>query len=197
MTKRVRFSDISIQRIKERLGTPVNWFPYPAIISFFLVFLFTEFLLFSLNYRIFSKADILAFPSEKEYEGSIWISLSPEKDNLLVMTDDKNTFHWSLDYEGQTSEDQSSEDRSNLKSFVEYLKFRKFELLRSVGLSNFAISNQLSVVIAADQKLRFIHIRSILYALAEAGINRYAFETSQAITDPRLKQFESHVENKK
>ena len=58
----------------------------------------------------------------------------------------------------------------------------------SAGLLNEAISNQLIVVLAIDQKLKYSHIRPILYALAEAGINQYAFETSLALTDPRLEK---------
>lgn len=187
MRKKERFSDISIHRIKERLDTPVDWFPFPAIISFFLIFILSEFLVFDLNYRLLSKAEVLAFPSESEYEGSIWISLSSYEDNLLITTDDKKVFYWPIN-----SSDPDSKDTT--KIFIEYLKTRKNEVLQTIGLSNLALSNQLMVVIAADQKLRFIHIRPILYALGEAGINQYAFETSLAITDPRLKQFESHRE---
>ncbi len=173
-----RFSDISIENIQNRLQTPFGIFPYPAAISFVFTLVIAQYLCLNINNRVGSRADIIAFPSEIESEGSVWLSITHENQNIFVSTDDKKVFQWSI----------QTDSLVELQEFVAYLKKRRQERIYSAGLLNEAISNQLIVVLAIDQKLKYSHIRPILYALAEAGINQYAFETSLALTDPRLEK---------
>ena len=64
-----------------------------------------------------------------------------------------------------------------LDEFTGYLKNRVLRRIKTAALTKTAHLTDTTVVIAADEGLRFFHIQPLLVAFAEAGITRYGFET--------------------
>ncbi len=156
-----------VQRMRERLIEPILWFPYPALIGFGLVIILRGQLISGLNHRVGSMADVVHLAGEKLVVPGIWISISQEKDQLILVTDDHRRFAWPL----------NAKDMSVVKPLVEYLNLRtKDEAFKST-LALEVDRDRIRAVLAVDQSLKYIHIRPILFALVEAKISYYGFET--------------------
>ncbi len=153
--------------VRERLDEAVHWFPYPMLISFALVLIFTGHVLFGTNPRAGNPANIISFPSETRKDSAIWLSVTPIGDEIVVTTADRKVFRWRREVRSL----------SELKSFSAYLKGRVADEVQGAAMAKHALASQVSAVIAADQRLKYLHVRPIIYALAEAGISQYAFET--------------------
>jgi hypothetical protein len=119
------------------------------------------------NPRMGHPANILAFPAPSQPDSSIWMSVTPVGDDIVVTTSDRQVFRWAQDVRSV----------SDIKPFVDHLKAMvRIEIEGAVLLNSLTIAKT-RAVIAADQQLKYLHIRPIIYALAEAGIARYGFET--------------------
>lgn len=152
---------------KDRLREPLVWLPFPALISIGIVLILTAYILSGTNPRLGHPASVITLPSAPHRDGSIWFSITPIGDEVVVTTGDRQVFRWPLDVG----------DLSALKPFGEYLKQVVAHEIESAALSHKAYEHQTTAVIAVDQTLKFRHIRPVLYALADAGIARYGFET--------------------
>lgn len=153
---------------KERIRDVMVWFPYPALISFFLVTIFVGHLIPSLNSRFGSPAQLITYEATKEPEGSIWISVYPGEDNMLhVKTIDREDFSWPL----------ANPSQEDIELLVKYLQGKVESVQLSSGINNEANFVKTTAVIATDVKLNFYHIKPILYALSAARISNYGFET--------------------
>jgi hypothetical protein len=170
--------EIAVDRQKERLGDSVNWFPYPALVSLGLTSLFFGHLLFDLNPRIRSQTDVISFDSNMESEGGIWLSVFVRDDDLVVDTDDNHRFLIPLDMKNQKS----------VAVLAEYLRMKAIETSTDVALKGKIDSVAGSVTIAADQHLKYFHMRPIFAALSEAGISNYAFETKMVLSDVSIEE---------
>jgi hypothetical protein len=151
----------------ERLKENIWWFPFPALIAFGLAILLIGHLLTDLNPRLGSVADPIQLNTKPFPDGSIWVSINIYENQVVATTYDKKKFSWS-------SHNTSMKD---LEDFVAYLKKKTLEeTYRSVRLlESSAVRSK--VVIAVDQNAKYIHLRPVIYALADAGIAKYAFET--------------------
>jgi hypothetical protein len=152
---------------KLRLREPLWWFPFPIFLSFALVLLLTAHVLFGTSPRMGHPANIITFPSESRRDSAIWLSVTPIGKEVVVTTGDRRVFRWPLEV-------HSLEE---LKPFRAYLKEEVARELAATALTNTAFEHQTTVVIAADQRLKYLHVRPLLHAFAEAGISHYAFET--------------------
>jgi hypothetical protein len=152
---------------KERLREPIWWFPFPLFIGIGLALLLTAHVLFGSSPRIGHPADIITFPSETKPDGAIWLSMTPIGDEIVVTTGDRKVFRWP----------QSARTLDELKGLRAYLKSVVAREIEAAALVGKAYEHQTRAVIAADQRLKFFHVRPLLYAFAEAGITHYAFET--------------------
>lgn len=152
---------------QERLRKPDIWYPYPALISIGLIFVLSGHLLPGLNPRLGSMANIIVFPAKPEPEGSIWIGLFAEGDQVVAVTADRKRFTWPL----STSSVQS------IKEFASYLDNRVVSESVASGLSMRTSATRTKVIFAVDQRLKFKHFRPALNALAQAKITKYGFET--------------------
>ncbi len=152
---------------KQRLRESSSWYPFPCLISFFLVLLLTAHVVLSTNPRAGHGASVLPLSGEEAEDSVIWFSVTSEEGKITVADNNRRIFSWSE--EVQTIE--------SLDAFVLHLKARVNEEIKSAALSKRIYQSQKRVVLAVDQKLKYRHFRPILYALAEAGISNYGFET--------------------
>jgi len=159
--------DLALNRHRERCETFSNWFPFPALISFGLVAIFNLFLLPSLNPRLGNPANIMSLKGISESEGTIWFAVRVVGQDVVVTTGDRKIFKWPA----------KLVDEEPLAAFKKFLKARADNEIMKATLAKQAGVNQVSAVIAADQRLKYLHIRPILNALAAARITNYAFET--------------------
>jgi hypothetical protein len=169
--RRQRLWEERFAAVKNRLREPMFWFPFPLLISFMLVLLLTSHVLFGTNPRTGQPADVLSFPAKPARDSAIWFSVTPIGGDVVVATNQREVFRWR----------QDAHDLAPLKDFVAYLRRRVETEVEAAVLQKAAGENQANVVIAADQRLKFLHMRPILHALAEAGIAHYSFETQQPV----------------
>ena len=151
----------------ERLKENIWWFPFPALIAFGLVIILAGHLLTDLNPRLGSKTDPIQLNTKPFPDGSIWMALNIDNDSVVVSTADRKKFVWP----------SQNTTMSQLEEFISYLKDKtQEETNRSVRLLESSRVRS-TVVIAVDQNAKYIHIRPVIYALAEAGVSKYGFET--------------------
>lgn len=153
--------------VAERLRQPLWWFPYPCLLAFGLQLILTAHILFSTNPRLGHPAEVVRYPSNPSRDSSIWISVTTREKNTIITTNDRKIFKWA----------ESSRSMDGLKDFTLYLRRRMVEEIQTAALVQRALRSQTRVVIAADRNLKYSHIKPIIYALAQAGISNYAFET--------------------
>ena len=153
-----------IRRLKEGY----SWTLVPSLLSFSLVLILIGHLLPSLNPRLGNLSKTLPLATSPQQDGSMWISIFPWQDNIVVMTSDRKKFIWPKKRPTQES----------LHPFQVYLSERVQRESVAAGLSLQTNMARTSVVLAVDQRLKYAHILPIIYALAHAGISRYGFETN-------------------
>jgi len=152
---------------KQRLRESSSWYPFPCLISFFLVLLLTAHVVLSTNPRAGHAASVLPLVADEAEDSVIWLSVTSENGQITVADNYRQVFSWSE--EVQTIQ--------SLDAFVRHLKSRVADEIKSAALSKRIYQSQKQVIIAIDQQLKYRHFRPILYALAEAGISNYGFET--------------------
>ena len=64
-----------------------------------------------------------------------------------------------------------------MKHLVKYLKTRVHKEILATGMSMEANLIRIKAVLAVDETLSYAHIRPVIYALGEARISKYGFET--------------------
>lgn len=171
MRVRARYWETRMAAAKERLREVIWWYPFPLLISFSLVLLLTAHVLFGTNPRAGNPADIIAFPATAQKDSSLWLSVTPIDKDIVVTTGDRKVFRWRQDVRGM----------KELQPLIVYLKARAASEIESAVLKGEASVAQTQAVIAADQRLKYLHVRPIIYALAAAGISQYAFETQNPV----------------
>lgn len=152
---------------KTRLRATPSWFPIPCLISFFLVLLLTAHVALSTNPRTGQPAAVLPLAAEKGEDSAIWFSMVIEKDKVVVIDNYRKVFKWPV----------NTESVEDLEPFINHLKKRVATEVESAALAERISNSQVRAIIAVDQTLRYRHFRPILFALAEAGISQYGFET--------------------
>jgi hypothetical protein len=152
---------------QQRLSEPLWWFPYPILIAIGMVLILTGHLVFAINPRMGHPASLINFPAQMRPDSAIWFSMTPIDHDIVITTNDRLIFRWPQDLTpAQTTQ-----------PFVAYLRRRVAIEIDSAALLKRAPNTPLTVVIAADQRLKYLHLRPVIAALAEAGITSYAFET--------------------
>ena len=165
--KQLHWEIAVINKIR-RLHKPHSWAMIPAFLSFILVLILIGHLLPSTNPRLGNLAKILPLVTAKQKDGSLWISIFPKDNDIVVLTSDRKKFIWP----------KHQPPTESLKPFQAYLGEKVQRESISAGLSLQTNLTRSSVVLAVDQRLKYAHILPIIYALAQAGISKYGFETS-------------------
>lgn len=167
MKVRSQAAYIAFMGAKQRLREASSWFPLPALFSFFLVMLLTTHIAVSTNPRVGQPAAVLPLTAEPSEDSAIWLSVIINGDDLVVSDNYRTVFRWPKDVR----------NLEGIAPFIEHLKNRKAAEIKAATLANRISSYQTKVLIAVDQNLKYSHFRPLLYALAEAGISDYGFET--------------------
>ena len=167
-TKKQLYWQIAVINKISRLKQGHSWTLVPAFISLSFVTILIGHLLPSVNPRLGNMAKTIPFSATVQQDGSMWISIFPLKEDIVVITSDRKKFIWPKQKAPQEA----------LLPFQEYLKEKVQHESLATGLSMQANLTRTSVVLAVDQRLKYAHILPIIYALARAGISRYGFETN-------------------
>ena len=168
--------------IKERLREPLWWYPFPLLLSFGLILLLTAHVMTGSSLRAGNPAEIIAFPGETQKDGALWLSVTPIGEDIVVTTGDRKVFRWRQDIR----------DLTPLAPLIKYLKEQAAKSIATAVLSGEAHIEQVRIVVAADQRLKFLHVRPLLYGFAEAGISQYAFETNNPVVSEAQKPIGPH-----
>ena len=153
--------------LKERLQEPVLWFPFPALIAFGLVIILRGHLLTGLNPRLGARVDVIQYDAKNLPDGGIWLGVFQDGKKVLVVTSDRRRFSWPID----------SQNIKDVEPLVTYLQSRVKKEAYSTAIKLESNLTRTTAVLAVDQKLKYIHLRPVIYALAEARIAKYGFET--------------------
>lgn len=157
----------SLQNLRARLNEPLYWFPFPALIAFGLVIVLRGQTFSGLNHRVGTTANVVELTAEELHSPGIWLSITEENEQIAIVTDDHRRFQIPL----------ATQNLESLEPFVRYLTERADSIAFKSTLDLSIDPERVRAVLAIDQSLRFFHIRPILFALAEAKISQYGFET--------------------
>lgn len=167
MSVKKRVWDESFAATKVRLREPLWWYPAPVLISFALFAILTAHLTLSLAKRAGHPPDVVTLPAALSQEHSLWISVTPVANDLVITTATRQVFRWPL----------TSTDHHGIAEFKRWLTQSAHEEVQAVSVKNMISRGQMSLVIAADQTLKYSHLRPLLQIIASAGIAKYALET--------------------
>ncbi len=154
-------------RLGDRHKTGIDWFPFPALIVTAVVMIIVAKSMPGINPKTGHRAQLLKYEPAESSLNSIFISVRMVDDMLLITSGSNQKF---LIPAINPTKDQ-------LRDLSEYLRNEASHRITSLVLLDRHISEQTSVTIGADERLSFENMRGIITALADAGINAYAFET--------------------
>lgn len=162
--KSIERLSLSSQRLKEN----DQWYALPALLGFWLVLVLAIFLLPELNPRLGSLSSPLVFATDKQASfNSLRLELTLVSGKVRVVTSDRFAFEWLAD----------SENSRGSEEFQNYFKEKSKQIIHKAALAKGIALDEFSVLISADQGLRYYHVRPVLFALSENGFSRYGFET--------------------
>jgi hypothetical protein len=154
-------------RMSDRLKAGVDWFPFPALIVTVIVMIIVAKSMPGVNPKTGLRAQLLKYHPAESSLNSIFISVRMIDDMLLVTSGSNHKFL--IPAVNPTKE--------QLGGLSEYLRNEASHRITSLVLLHRHIAEQTSVTIGADERLSFENMRGVITALADAGINSYAFET--------------------
>lgn len=159
--------DIASSRLRE----PLNWFPYPALISVSLLMLLMGHVLSGLNIRTGNPAEVVNMSAPSEREGSIWLSISMmDQKTIVAMTGDRKIYRWDVD-----------NPTEGVNKIRQYLQKRQYDLIMAAALAKRIDKTSTKVVFAVDRHIKFKQFYPLLTMLSQVGIDNYAFEVRQPL----------------
>jgi len=158
-----------INQMKERIKGASTWFPYPVLIPVMLAIVLNGYAIPNLNIYFGQPSTLIEqeIVEGKTPSGSIWLSVSLVGTDLVVSTYDRKVFRWNREIESITK----------MSEFTSYLQREIQRRSVQAGLAAGIRQGEVSVTVAVDRGLKYLHIRPIINALAAAGISNYSFET--------------------
>ncbi|SME90685.1 hypothetical protein [Pseudobacteriovorax antillogorgiicola] len=158
---------LAITKLKERLEEPVQWYPFPAMIGFMLVMILGGHLLTDLNPRLGARVDVLPLDAPRHQDGGIWLGIYEDNGRINVVTSDRKKFSWP----------SNTENLESIEPLINYLKRQTHHESFSMALKMESSLTKITAVIAIDQRLKYAHLKPLIFALSSAKITRYGFET--------------------
>lgn len=158
---------VAISRFRERFEEPLQWYPFPSMIGFMLVMILSGHLLTDLNPRLGARVDVVPLHAPRHQDGGIWLGVYELNGWINVVTSDRKKFQWQA----------KSSSEKEIEPLIKYLKKSVNHEALSMALKLESSLTRTTAVVAVDQKLKYIHLKPILSALAAAKISRYGFET--------------------
>lgn len=157
----------AIERLRTSLRSETPWYPYPFMVSLFLVVLLMAKVLPPLNPRLGHQAESITLEAPPEGEGSMWLSITIAEGRVVITTSDRSVFSWAN--AGPTAAER--------EALQDHLRATVHERIFAATLKKTAEVANSFVSIAVDQRVTFAHLRPILYCLAAVGVANYGFET--------------------
>jgi len=157
----------ALERMKDRLSGARGIYPYPMFLGFGLALVLLVEVQARVNPRLMGSADVITLDTAPLQHSAINLSIFPKGNSLVVEWDDGHVHSWSLTTEGLEP----------LQPFISHLKSRVHNEIEGAGLAGEVSASRLRVTLAVDQRLKYLHLRPIIYALADAGITLYSFQT--------------------
>lgn len=151
---------------KRSIREATEWFPLPALIALGLALVLSGHLIPGLNPRLGNMAQIPILKGPSQLDSTIWLSVYPRGDAIVVTTADRRSFSYSR-----------RTDKLELKELIGYLQMRTRNLALSSNLAMELSPFHTVVNLAVDKSIPFGEFRPIIYALAAAKISNYSFET--------------------
>ncbi|MEY4632280.1 MAG: hypothetical protein RIQ81_2400 [Pseudomonadota bacterium] len=175
--KKVRMLDEAFDRASSRLeeGTQVD------ISVGMLALLITGVIALACGVKAFDVANPrLSYPGQplamdldaNETAPGIWFSMAPDDDKVILTTDDRRIFEWSLDPE-------EALDSAGYREFEKFLKERRRQIVENLvlSMSREDLDTRSMAVVSLDDRLTYAHFKPVMLALVGAGIRSYGFET--------------------
>ena len=157
---------LALERQAERLVMPFTAWPAYILIPVGMIMILSAFIPLETNQRLFSRARPLQLSGEEASPTDLWFAVAPTDSGISITTIDGKVF----ELKNSEPEEKRGEE------FRAYLKERKEELIKSKTLANQIDPSSTLVVLSGDERLTYVHLRPVVYALASAGVTRYAFE---------------------
>lgn len=157
---------LALDRQAHRLVMPFTAWSTYALIPVGIIVILSAFIPLEINPRLFSQAKPLQISGPEAPPTSLWFAVAPTKEGISISTTDGKSF--------ELKNDEREKERG--EAFREYLSERKKELIKEKTLANRVDDQSTLVVLSADERLTYFHLRPVIYALASAGVTRYAFE---------------------
>jgi len=154
-------------RVRDRLGAESSWIPAHVLVSGIASIVLLAFVMRGVDSRAGNPAVPLVFPAPLQEDTAIWISVTPIGEEVVITTNDRQVFR---------VPQQPTDDKA-YQEFNAWLRGRTRSEALSAGIAGNYRLKQTKVIIRADQHLKYLHVRPLLYSLAAAGVTRYGFET--------------------
>jgi biopolymer transport protein ExbD len=158
---------MACERMRDRLSVDPPWNPSALLLVGIVSVILVAAMVNGINQRLGNPSVPLSFPSQPQSDTAIWLSITPIDEKVVVTTNDRSVFTWP----------QNAATDTDTKELTKWLSQQVQTEIASTALAGMARSTQTKVMISADQHLKFLHVKPVLYALASAGITRYGFET--------------------
>ncbi|MCX6125743.1 MAG: hypothetical protein NTV34_13505 [Proteobacteria bacterium] len=156
----------SFTRQKARLAMPYTATPAILLIPVGFMCLLLIFVSVETNPRLFSTAKPVQLVLEEFVGGRLWYSVAPYEQGIRIISDSGKFF----DLQGEIN-------AAALTEFSSHLKLRMQKILADVAVANRMDKSTSFVILSVDERLTYSHLRPVIYALADAGVTRYAFES--------------------
>lgn len=157
---------LALERQADRLVMPFTAWPTYVLIPVGIILILSAFLPLELNERLVSQAKPLQLSGPEAPATNLWFAIAPTKDGVSITSIDGHVFQLS----------DNTPDAERGAAFRAYLREVKASVIESTTLANRIDQNSSLVVLSADERLNYYHLRPVIYALASAGVTRYAFE---------------------
>jgi len=158
---------LAMGRQKERLTEIDSVSGFVLLIPFLAVIVLSLFTSLETNTRLHAVGKPMEHATTEVADHELWLSVAAKGGKIIVTTSDSNVFEWS---EGGPTQREAL-------ALTDYLKSRVKDLIIGTVRTGQVSQESLTASVAVDQSLTYQHIRPLLYALADAGISRYGFET--------------------
>ena len=165
-------SDSILSRYKdwkdEELRKSFSWSPFLFLIGVLFFLIFKIYILSATNDHIGNPATPLTLKAELAPLDTMWFSVSPSKDgqNLVVTSSERRVFIWN----------PVKDDANGAQKWVLFLKEQIQQLYMRATLQRRMSASQTRLTLSVDKKVKYSELRSVLGAMAQAGISEYAFE---------------------
>jgi hypothetical protein len=166
-TSKLGKAKLALFRQKDRLHQETPFKVSILIAPFLVVTVLTAYTSLETATRLYSVGQPLEHLGAPAGDHAIWLSIGAKDDRLFVTTINGQMFSWPL-------AGPSKKERAELDI---YLHQQAQKLVTDATLQGQVENGKNTVGLSVDQHLTFLHVRPVLYALAEAGFSKYGFET--------------------